>query len=184
VRFASSEQQRADAKTNTTPMKTRLINIALIAVSFATATAATAHCYCIPPTVPAHYLLPTTPADSATHTLTVSFSNVAKRSGMLYVGLYNSAASFDASDAYRKTRIEVLATGEISVSFDALPAGKYAIRAFQDLNDNMKLDRSGQMPTEPFGFSNVKMLMGPPIFIDCALDLPENKTVSISLISM
>ncbi|MFY7912078.1 MAG: DUF2141 domain-containing protein [Emticicia sp.] len=42
---------------------------------------------------------------------------------------------------------------------------------------------NGQMPAEPFGFSNVTMLMGPPNFEQCAFDLNENKAINISLMS-
>ena len=61
--------------------------------------------------------------------------------------------------------------------------GKYAIVLFQDLNGDNKLDMNGQMPAEPFGFSNLTMLMGPPNFEQCAFDLNEDKNIAISLFS-
>lgn len=151
-------------------MKTLVLTFALIAGSFVTTLAAPA-------------LPEITPADSATHKLTVGFTNVAKRTGMMYVGLVNSAADFNNS-FYRKTRVEVPATGEFQVSFDGLPAGKYAVQVFQDLNDNMKLDRSGQKPTEPFGFSNVTSLMGPPSFGQSAFDFNASKIIMINLLGL
>ena len=148
-------------------MKTLLITVALFAASFANTLA-----YATP--APA-------PADSAAYKLTVGFVNVTKRTGMIYVGVINKAADFNGN-FYRKTRVEVPATGEFQVSFEGLPAGKYAVQVFQDLNNNQKLDRSGQMPTEPFGFSNVTQLMGPPSFAQSAFDLDAPKTISMTLI--
>ena len=129
----------------------------------------------------------TTPATStsagATYKLTVVISDVSKRSGKLYLGLANSQASFDGESLQKKT-VDVPASGEISVTFEGLVPGRYAVRLFQDLNDNAKMDFSGQMPTEPFGFSNVTMLMGPPTFDQCTFELAENKTIQIGLMSL
>lgn len=121
------------------------------------------------------------PGDSATYKLTIGFTNVTKRMGTLYVGLVNDAADFNGN-SYRKTRIQIPATGDFQVKFDQLPAGRYAVKVFQDLNENQKLDTSNQMPTEPFGFSNVTMLMGPPSFEQTAFDLNAPKTIVINLI--
>ncbi|ADB36406.1 DUF2141 domain-containing protein [Spirosoma linguale] len=121
------------------------------------------------------------PGDSATYKLTIDFTNVTKRTGTLYVGLVNDAADFNGN-SYRKTRIQIPATGDFQVKFDQLPAGRYAVKVFQDLNDNQKLDKTNQMPTEPFGFSNVTMLMGPPSFEESAFEFNAPKTIVISLI--
>ncbi|GAB2557305.1 DUF2141 domain-containing protein [Spirosoma aerophilum] len=121
------------------------------------------------------------PGDSATYKLTIDFTNVTKRTGTLYVGLVNDAADFNGN-SYRKTRIQIPATGDFQVKFDQLPAGRYAVKVFQDLNDNQKLDMSNQMPVEPFGFSNVTMLMGPPSFEQSAFAFNAPRTIVISLI--
>ncbi len=121
------------------------------------------------------------PADSTTYKLTVGFTNIAKRAGTIYIALVNKDTDFNG-DSYRKTRIDVPATGECQVSFEGLPTGRYAVKVFQDMNANQKLDWLGQTPTEPFGFSNVTMLMGPPSFGQCAFDLNAPKTIAIQLI--
>ena len=163
-------------------MKTLLITSALIVSLFATATATAATASAIvPPTATVSTI--TSVTQPATCKLTVTFSNVNTRKGKIYIGLANDAASFD-SGSFRKARVDVPTTGEISVSFEGLPAGKYAVRVYQDVNENEKFDMTGQMPNEPFGFSNVKMLMGPPDFTTCAFDLTENKTVNVSIMEM
>lgn len=117
------------------------------------------------------------------YSLTVVLSNVNKRTGQIFVGLVNSAENF-AGESFRTNVADVSASGEISVSFDSLTTGRYAVRLFQDMNGNKKIDFDGRMPTEPFGFSNVTMLMGPPDFDQCAFDLTENKRIQVSLIEL
>ncbi|CAN5315644.1 hypothetical protein BH09BAC4_BH09BAC4_02210 [soil metagenome] len=119
----------------------------------------------------------------ATYSLTVVISNVNNRSGKLYVGLANSKASFDGESIQRKT-IDIPPSGEITTVFEGLTSGRYAVRLFQDLNGNQKMDFSGQMPTEPFGFSNVAMLMGPPDFDQSSLELTENKSIRVRVMEM
>lgn len=117
------------------------------------------------------------------YTLTVVVSNVSKRTGKIHIGLANDAASFDG-ESLRTQVVDVPASGELVVTFDSLVAGRYAVRLYQDLNGNEKIDFNGPMPAEPFGFSNVTMLMGPPNFGQCAFDLAENKRIPVSLMEM
>jgi uncharacterized protein (DUF2141 family) len=122
-------------------------------------------------------------ADTATHKLTVTLSGVNKRSGKVYVGLANDAKSFTGESILQKS-VDVPASGEISVTFDALKPGRYAVRVYQDLNDNQKIDMAGMMPTEPFGFSNVSVLMGPPDFEQSAFDLTADQGIKVTMIEM
>ncbi|QKZ11801.1 DUF2141 domain-containing protein [Spirosoma sp. KUDC1026] len=122
-------------------------------------------------------------ADTATHKLTVTLSGVNKRSGKVYIGLANDASSFSGQSIMQKS-VDVPASGEISITFDKLKTGRYAVRVYQDLNDNQKIDMAGMMPTEPFGFSNVSVLMGPPDFDQSAFDLDADKSINITMIEM
>ncbi|MBD2752151.1 DUF2141 domain-containing protein [Spirosoma validum] len=129
----------------------------------------------------------TTTVSSASATgslsLSVTISNVNKRSGKLYVGLATSQANF-MGDTPQKKSVDVTPSGEITLTFDGLAPGKYAVRVYQDLNDNQKMDFTGQMPSEPFGFSNVAMLMGPPDFDQSSFELKENQSVKVRLLEM
>lgn len=122
-------------------------------------------------------------SETATYKLTVTITQVNKRTGKLYVGLATDEATFKGTSAETKA-VDVPPSGEITVTFDNLPEGRYAVRVYQDLNDNKKMDFSGQMPTEPFGFSNVAMLMGPPNFDQSSFDLNESKAVKIIMMEM
>ncbi|GAB4001225.1 hypothetical protein GCM10028807_56950 [Spirosoma daeguense] len=117
------------------------------------------------------------------YSLTVVVHNINNRTGKLYIGLADSPASFNGESKNPKS-IDVTPSGEISVTFDGLAPGRYAVRLYQDLNANQKLDFSGQMPTEPFGLSNVTMLMGPPDFDQTSFELNENKSIRIGLMEM
>ena len=125
----------------------------------------------------------TSPTATSTYSLTVVMHNVNNRTGKLYIGLGNNQTSFMGESIQRKS-IDVPASGEITVVFDGLAPGRYAVRVFQDLNGNQKMDFSGQMPAEPFGLSNVAMLMGPPDFDQSSFDLNENKSIRIRLLEM
>ncbi len=119
-------------------------------------------------------------SEPAACTLTMIFANLTQRTGKMYIGIANDQASFSGRN-YRKTRIEVPATGELKVQFEALPPGHYAVRVFQDLNENQLLDRRSSLPVEPFGFSTVTMLNGLPSFDQCAFDLTQNQQITIQL---
>ena len=120
---------------------------------------------------------------TGTLSLTVVISNVNKRSGKLYVGLATSQANF-MSETPQKKSVDVTPSGEITVTFDGLAPGRYAVRVFQDLNNNEKMDFSGQMPNEPFGFSNIAMLMGQPDFDQSSFELTTNQSVRIRMLEM
>ncbi|GAB2548572.1 DUF2141 domain-containing protein [Spirosoma aerophilum] len=125
----------------------------------------------------------TTSATGATYKLTIVISGIEKHSGKLYVGLANSSETFNGESAKTLTA-DVPASGDVTLTFEGMAAGRYAVRVYQDLNDNKKMDFSGQMPAEPFGFSNVTMLMGPPTFDQCAFTLDGNKTIQVGMMSL
>jgi uncharacterized protein (DUF2141 family) len=117
------------------------------------------------------------------YSVSVTVKGIQKREGKIMASISNDMESFPQSGGIKSVIAEVSKEGEISLKFEGMLEGKYAIVLYQDLNGNNQLDMNGQMPAEPFGFSNVTMLMGPPNFLQCAFDLKENKTIDISLMS-
>lgn len=117
------------------------------------------------------------------YSVTVTVKGIEQRAGKILATISNDVNSFPQSGGIKSATAEVSKEGEITLKFDALLEGKYAIVLYQDLNGDSKLDMNGQMPAEPFGFSNLTMLMGPPTFEQCAFDLNENKNITISLFS-
>ena len=81
------------------------------------------------------------------------------------VGLYSSAQDFPKRGELQ--RLDVVATSEaISVKFADAAAGRYAVAAYLDSNNNKKLDRNWLgAPSERYGFSNnARNLFSAPSF--------------------
>lgn len=84
--------------------------------------------------------------------------------GTLYVAIYHANDNF--SDPAKAIQVFKQATAQqgSQVVIRNLPAGRYAIKAFLDLNGNGKLDINFVgMPKEPYGYSNdARAKFGPP----------------------
>ena len=81
------------------------------------------------------------------------------------------------------TVVAVPASGPMTITFTSLTAGTYAAQIYQDLNNNKQMDVTGGRPTEPFGFSKIAMLMGPPNFDAASFALAEDTEMKIVLMS-
>ena len=70
--------------------------------------------------------------------------------------------------------------GETVVSLRDIPAGTWAVLAYQDANDNGKLDRNFiGIPSENYGFSrDAASRFGPPGFEAAAIEVGEGTTVA------
>lgn len=69
--------------------------------------------------------------------------------------------------------------GKVAYRFSDVPAGTYAIRAFQDVNGNGKLDRGALGPKEPWGMSfapGKTRGFGPPKFDDVSFSVEADVT--------
>ena len=88
--------------------------------------------------------------------LQVEFSNIREVKGSIYVAVYDRESSFMKTDQIRSKKIvPVSEKGKLKISLGALPAGKYALSCFHDVNGNGKLDTNWMgIPSEPYGFSN------------------------------
>ncbi|GIL39362.1 DUF2141 domain-containing protein [Roseiterribacter gracilis] len=71
--------------------------------------------------------------------------------------------------------------GVTRVIVHGVPAGRWAVQAFHDENDNEAFDQNFLgLPQEGFGFSNNPPLRGKPHYADSAIDVRE-PTTEISL---
>ena len=86
----------------------------------------------------------------------VKVTNLQNVKGILYVGWYKASADFPVNDrAIFRKEIEVSDLSEVTMRFDNIPVGNYAIAIFLDENDNYQLDRNlFGIPKEKYGFSN------------------------------
>ena len=107
-----------------------------------------------------------------------------RSAGKIRVAVFDDPDTFpDRNKATRRTSAEV-DDSNVELTIDGLPAGRYAVAAFQDLNGDAILNKSGfGVPREPYGFSkNARGRFGPPSFAAAAFDFSsENRTVDISL---
>ena len=74
--------------------------------------------------------------------------------------------------------------GTVAVHVSGVPPGIYAAQAYQDENDDRRIDRNFLgIPKEGIGFSNdAKMRFGPPSFADAAFSLgPEGGRIEFAL---
>lgn len=67
------------------------------------------------------------------------------------------------------------ANGKVVLKFENVPAGRYAISAYHDENNNQTLDRNAfGIPAEGYGFSrDARGNFGPPKFEEAAFNINE-----------
>ena len=121
-----------------------------------------------------------------TATLTVEFTKIKQLKGDLIIEL------FAVSTAKTQEWNEVQPVGRYSIAITSsqetfqwreLPLGHYAMRVFQDINNNQELDKlASNIPKEPVGFSqNPSLFRGEPSIEDCQIVLNKDETISIKL---
>ena len=112
--------------------------------------------------------------------LAVAIDNIKEIQGSIYISLYDNETSFQTNEnALKRQKISVDKT-TILVELGDLPAGEYAVKAYQDVNDNGKIDFSGMgMPSEPYGSSSKSKEAAPPSYKDAKFMLSKNQQVQI-----
>lgn len=109
--------------------------------------------------------------------VSVDVSNITQAKGSLRVGFFREGNPFTGPkakpDVFKVVPITAATTQQAVVG---LPAGRYVIAVYHDLNDNGKLDKNMVgYPKEPFGFSkNFRPILSAPSFEDCAIEIKEN----------
>ncbi|WP_143304650.1 DUF2141 domain-containing protein [Chitinophaga vietnamensis] len=88
-----------------------------------------------------------------TYRLELNVHNIMISKGKIYVAIYNNEKEF-MKNPYLKKSVPVEHFMSEKIVFDNLPEGDYCVTIYQDLNENAKLDKTLNMPTEPYGLSN------------------------------
>ncbi|PRX57155.1 DUF2141 domain-containing protein [Flagellimonas meridianipacifica] len=115
------------------------------------------------------------------HTLSVTVYNVPSSEGKVSVAMYDSASSFLKFEEVAKSGSTSAKEGMITLTFEDVPEGEYAIALFHDKNGNNALDTNWLgIPKEKVAFSKAKMrTFGPPKYEDCAFKITSDDKISI-----
>ncbi len=112
--------------------------------------------------------------------LTVRVEGVVDPEGTINVGIYSNPDSWLTEEGVTFGKIEPVGKkGEIvSVVFDSIPAGIYAVSLYQDIDESKSFARGALgIPTEPWGMSNnASGGLSAPTFKDAAITVSAPAT--------
>ena len=111
--------------------------------------------------------------------ITVTIDNVTSDKGKVLMSLHTSE-TFMKGNGIKDAETKIK-DGKVTITFENVLHGEYAILAMHDANDNKRMDfQENGMPTESFGISNNVMAMGPPQYDDAKFKV-ENKNLEIKI---
>jgi len=123
-----------------------------------------------------------------TYDLTINVNALRNSTGSVVFALYNREDAFP--DEHYKKYLRKM-TGEIvnrssTVTFENLPAGRYAVNILHDENQDGRINRGLLMPKEGIGFSNFQSVgfSNRPSFLKASFDLLSDKHVMVKIIYM
>ncbi len=119
---------------------------------------------------------------TAQSTMKVTITNIRETEGTLMVALHSGEDTFPNEEPDRA--LTAPADKErVTITFDDLPKGNYALSIYHDLNENGELDKNIMgIPKEGFGFSNDAMgTFGAPSFKECIIQVDGNSTVETTV---
>lgn len=113
-------------------------------------------------------------------TLHVTIKDIQPGKGNINVAVFGSKNDFLKRPVMAQTKKAGAAMLEFSF---VLPPGEYAIAAYQDLNENQKLDAGiFHIPKEPYGFSNnYRPGMSAPKYEGCRIRVAGDANCTIHL---
>lgn len=107
--------------------------------------------------------------------ITVTIEGITVNSGILMIGLFDNPEDFTVKPL--KFFMEpVRDTGSVTVTFENVRYGNYAVSVYQDKNKNGKLDKNRLgMPVEPYGFSNNPRIITGPSYDRSSFELNDRE---------
>jgi uncharacterized protein (DUF2141 family) len=113
---------------------------------------------------------PTTATTIAAANVTIGFTGLDTKTGAILFVLFDSEAAFEGDGKPVRQAMVPANAAALETVFTDLPAGRYAVKAFHDIDSDGKMATNPfGMPTEPFAFSNnATGNMGPAKWADAA----------------
>lgn len=121
---------------------------------------------------------PAAHAQEAFGDLTLTFPDLKAKTGQVMIAVFDSAQGWATGKPVRAT---AASAADPTVKIAALPAGTYAVRAFQDVDGDGKMGKNPfGIPSEPFGFSkDAPVMMGPPAFDAAAFEVKAGANAQV-----
>lgn len=112
-------------------------------------------------------------------TITVTIDNVKSDKGSVVLSLHTED-TFMKGNGIKNTESKIK-DGKITVTFENVTPGEYAIMALHDENENQRMDfQENGMPLESYGVSNNTMSFGPPQYGDAKFKVAD-KDLELSI---
>lgn len=116
------------------------------------------------------------------HELNVTVSNIKTTKGDLLVAVYGQEENYNTNTHWVAAKKVKISETSVTLAFPDLPAGNYAVKLFQDENENGQIDKNLiGIPTEPYGFSNNGGSYGPASFEEAKVAVQETTNIEIQL---
>ena len=113
--------------------------------------------------------------------LTVNISDVEQGKGHVLVALFAGKENYNDGKSVKATKVKAENKKE-SVVFKDLVDGEYAVKMYQDENDNDELDSNMMgIPKEGYGFSNNVGMFGTPKYKEAKFIVRDNTIIEVDL---
>ncbi len=113
--------------------------------------------------------------------LTVNISDIEQGKGHVLVALYQGDENYKTDKSSKASKVKAK-NKEETVVFKDLADGEYAIKMYQDENDNDQLDFNMMgIPKEGYGFSNNVGMFGAPEYKEAKFTVKDNTVIAIDL---
>lgn len=113
--------------------------------------------------------------------LTVNVSEIEQGKGHVLVAVYADEKSYNSGKASFSNTVKAINNQE-TILFKNIPEGDYAIKMYQDENDNNELDFNMiGIPKEGYGFSNNVGQFGAPEYVEAKFTIKDNTAINIEL---
>lgn len=121
-----------------------------------------------------------------TYSLTIEVNELRNSKGTVHFALYNREDAFpdEHYKKYYKKLTGKIVNGTSLVTFENIPAGKYAINILHDENNDGKIKKGLILPKEGIGFSNYQTIgfSNRPTFAKASFNVQSDKKIKVKIL--